>query len=232
MVLDQFIQRRRTYQIIWTIGLFLFSLAAFSQFLGTVNGWVENPNYYRLWYLAGAMGTSSFLGMGTIFLMWPRRIGVIILSVLVTAFVIAGIMVFSAPVDLSMLPQHSTEEVTGKAFPTYLRALTPFFNIFGAGFLAFGALQSAWIFWRKRIKLYRVVSNVFIAGGAFAASSAGLITRFNLSGSDAFSLATLMGVTLIFIGFLISIEVFEEIRIPFTGIMLKRRHNTTKTETA
>jgi hypothetical protein len=225
MLLDQFIQRRKTYQIIWTVGLFLFFLAAFSQFLGTSNGWVNNTNYYRLWYLCGAMGTSSFLGMGTIFLIAPRKLAIAVLGVLLVAFITAAVLVFSSSVDLQLLPSNSTQEVTGKAFPTYVRVITPIFNIFGAGFLAFGALQSAWMFWRKRIKLYRVFSNIFIAAGAFAASSAGIITRFNLSSSDAFSLATLLGVTLIFIGFLISIEIFEEIRVPFTKILLKRRQS-------
>ncbi|MEI7554529.1 hypothetical protein [Candidatus Chlorohelix sp.] len=225
MVFDQFILRHKTYQVIWTIGLLLFCLAAFSQFLGTSNGWIENANYYRLWYLAGAMGTSSFLGMGTIFLIASRKVALPVLGILILCFITALVLVFTAQVDLSQLPANATEEVTGKAFPTYVRVMTPFFNIFGAGFLLFGAIQSTFVFWRKRIRFYRVLSNIFIALGAFAASSAGFITRFNLSGSDAFSLATLLGVTFIFIGFLISIEVFEEVRIPFTRILLKRRNN-------
>ncbi len=224
MVFDQFLQRRRTYQIVWTIGLLLFALAAFAQFLGTTKGWQSDTNYYRLWYICGAIGTSAFLGMGTIFLIAPRRVAVITLAGLVLAFTVAAILVFSAPVEVTALPTVSTEEVKGTGFPTYVRLITPFFNIFGAGFLAFGAAQSAWVFWRKRIKLYRVLSNGFIFGGALAASAAGTIERFHLAnGADAFSLATLLGVTLIFIGFLISIEVFNEFRIPFTRIILKER---------
>lgn len=223
MVLDQFVRRRKTYQVIWTVGLWMFAVAAFSQYLGTAFGWQEHINAYRLWYLCGAISTSAFLGMGTVFLVLPRRAALVALAVLLVAFVAAAALIFTAPVDATMLPTHTGEEITGKGFPTYVRILTPFFNIFGAGFLAFGALHSAFTFWRKRIKFYRVISNLFIAGGAFAASSAGLITRFNLSGADAFSLATLLGVTLIFVGFLISIEVFEEFRIPFTGVVLHER---------
>jgi hypothetical protein len=230
MVFDQFVQRRKTYQIVWTIGLLLFSLAAFAQYLGTSNGWVGDANYYRLWYICGAIGTSSFLGMGTIFLIAPRRVAVITLAGLLLAFTLAAVLVFTAPVDLSALPRVSTEEVKGTGFPDYVRLLTPFFNIFGAGFLAFGAAQSAWVFWRKRIKLYRVISNCFIFAGALTASAAGTIERFHLaSGADAFSLATLLGVTLIFAGFLISIEVFNEFRIPFTHIVIKERQARAET---
>lgn len=224
MVLDQFLHKHKTYQIVWTIGLFMFSAAAFAQFLGTANGWTSDTNYYRLWYICGAIGTSSFLGMGTVFLIAKRRLAVATLIGLVTAFVVAAILVFTAPVNVAALPTVSTDEVKGTGFPDYVRLLTPFFNIFGAGFLAFGAAQSAYVFWRKRIKLYRVVSNCFIFGGALAASAAGTIERFHLAnGADAFSLATLLGVTLIFIGFLISIEVFNEFRVPFTNITLKER---------
>ena len=224
MVFDQFLRRRKTYQIVWTIGLFLFTVAAFAQFLGSANGWRTDPNYYRVWYICGAMGTSSFLGMGTVFLIASRRVAVLTLVGLSVAFVAAAVLVFTAPVDVMALPTISTEEVKGTAFPAYIRLLTPFFNIFGAGFLAFGAAQSAWVFWRKRIKLYRVVSNGFIFAGALTASAAGTIERFLLAnGSDAFSLATLLGVTLIFVGFLVSIEVFNEFRVPFTNIILKER---------
>lgn len=224
MVFDQFLHKHKTYQIVWTIGLFMFSAAAFAQFLGTANGWQSDTNYYRLWYICGAMGTSAFLGMGTVFLIARRKLAVATLAVLVAAFVTAAILVFTASVEITALPSVSTQEVTGAGFPSYVRILTPFFNIFGAGFLAFGAAQSAWVFWRKRIKLYRVVSNCFIFAGAMAASAAGTIERFHLAnGADAFSLATLIGVSLIFVGFLISIEVFNEFRVPFTGITLKER---------
>ncbi len=224
MVFDQFLRRRKTYQIIWTIGLLLFALAAFAQFFGTAFGWRSDVNYYRVWYLCGAIGTSSFLGLGTIFLIAPRRWAVAALGLLSLAFILAAGLVFLAPVEVSALPLSSTEEIKGAGFPAYVRFLTPFFNIFGAGFLAFGALQSAWVFWRKRIKLYRVVSNSFIAAGAFAASAAGTFSRFGIAyGADAFSLATLLGVSLIFIGFLISIEVFNEFRVPFTNLVLHER---------
>ncbi len=224
MVLDQFLHKYKTYQIVWTIGLFLFSVASFAQFLGTANGWQSDTNYYRLWYICGAMGTSAYLGMGTIFLIARRKLAVGTLIGLTIAFIVAAVLVFTAPVEVTALPLVSTEEVKGTGFPSYVRLLTPFFNIFGAGFLAFGAAQSAWVFWSKRIKLYRVVSNCCIFGGAMAASAAGTIERFHLAnGADAFSLATLLGVTLIFIGFLISIEVFNEFRVPFTNITLKER---------
>lgn len=224
LVFDQFLNRRKTYQIVWTIGLFFYCVASLAQFLGATNGWQSNVNYYRLWYLGGAIATSAFLGMGTVFLIAKRQVAVGVLVGLLVAFVLAAGLVFSAPIDLAGLPVDPNHEVKGTGFPGYVRALTPFFNIFGAGFLGIGALHSAWVFWRKRIKLYRVISNCLICGGAFASSSAGIISRFGVAeGAAAFSIATLLGVTLIFGGFLLSIEVFAEFRVPFTRFVLWNR---------
>lgn len=260
-VLDQYLHRHKIYQLIWTIGLFLFSLAAFAQFLGTQFGWRGSDQlYFRLWFWGGALGTSAFLGMGTIYLMAkpkPARYTLIGLSV---AFGVAGVLTLVAPVDTSVLPQCSAQEISVKvavkngqldtvcpnpqvapantkngqvlyALPGYVWGLAPFFNIFGAGFFIFGALQSAWVFWRKRLKPHRAVSNLVIMAGGLVAASAGLFQDAGIRGY-AFSLATLLAVILIFIGFLVSIEVFEEFRVPFTNIVIKKRHLVSEQTTA
>lgn len=252
-VFDQYLHRHKTYQIIWTVGLFLFSLAAFAQYLGTQYGWRSvDQLYFRVWFLCGALGTSAFLGMGTIYLMAKPKLARYTLIGLIVAFSVAGVLTFVAPVDTSVLPQCSAQEVSVKvaiknghldtvcsnpqpapantadgkvlyALPGYVWGLAPFFNIFGAGFFIFGALQSAWVFWRKRIKPHRAVSNVIIMLGGLIAASAGVFQDAGIRGY-AFSLATLLAVSCIFIGFLVSIEVFEEFRVPFTDIVLKKRH--------
>lgn len=252
MVFDQYLHKHKTYQIVWTFGLLLFSIAAFAQFLGTNFGWRDqNQLFFRIWFLCGALGTSAFLGMGTVFLVARPKLARYTLIGLLVAFGLAAVLVLVAPVDSSVLPACPTQEISVKvaitnghfdtvcpnppvapvagakaiyALPGYVWGLAPFFNIFGAGFLGLGALQSAWVFWRKRVKPYRVISNFIIFLGALTASSAGVFQDAGIRGY-AFSLATLLAVTLIFIGFLVSIEVFEEFRVPFTNIVLKQRRN-------
>ena len=42
----------------------------------------------------------------------------------------------------------------------------------------------------------------------------------------SFFIGELLGVVFIFLGFLVSIEVFSDVRLPFTHIVLRRRERT------
>jgi hypothetical protein len=72
-VLDQWLRRRRAYQLVWTIGLLLYGISAGTEFLGSAFGW--NEPLYRSWYLFGAFGVAAYLGLGTIFLLNRTRFG-------------------------------------------------------------------------------------------------------------------------------------------------------------
>lgn len=221
-VLDQYLHRRRPHQLVWTVGLVWYGVSTFTQHLGAANGW--DPFLYRLWYLAGAYLVAAYLGMGTIYLMAPRRLAHGIMAVLVVASLVAAALVFSAPVDAARLP-HPGENPTADAFPPFpvspVRVLTPIFNIFGTIPLVGGALWSAWRLYRQGAMPYRVISNTLIAGGALLVAGASALTRFGIPAGLA--VGQLLGVVLIFTGFLVSIEVFDHFRVPFTNVVLARR---------
>jgi hypothetical protein len=67
----------------------------------------------------------------------------------------------------------------------------------------------------------RVRATLLIAVGAIVASSTDTLHRFG--STDLFQIGKFVGVLLLFGGFLISVEVFREIRIPFTSLTLRRR---------
>ena len=67
----------------------------------------------------------------------------------------------------------------------------------------------------------RVPSTMLIALGGFFPSLTGSLARFGMT--EAFFLGELLGVVFLFAGFLVSIEVFREIRIPFTRVVLHTR---------
>jgi uncharacterized membrane protein len=67
----------------------------------------------------------------------------------------------------------------------------------------------------------RVPSTILIAIGGFVPSLTGSLARFEVT--SAFFLGELLGVVFLFAGFLVSIEVFREIRIPFTKVVLHTR---------
>jgi len=67
----------------------------------------------------------------------------------------------------------------------------------------------------------RVPATILIAVGAFIPSLTDGLNRFG--STELFQLGKFLGVVFLFVGFLVSIEVFREIRIPFTSIGLATR---------
>lgn len=73
MLLDQWFQRRRSFQLVWGIGLLWYGIAAGTEFLGSALGW--NGALYRTWYLVGAFLVPAYLGAGTLYLLHKTRFG-------------------------------------------------------------------------------------------------------------------------------------------------------------
>lgn len=65
----------------------------------------------------------------------------------------------------------------------------------------------------------RVPATILIAIGGFVPTLTDSLNRFGVI--DFFSLGLLVGAVFIFLGFLVSIEVFHDLRVPFTGIVLR-----------
>ncbi|TMG69323.1 MAG: hypothetical protein E6H86_02775 [Chloroflexi bacterium] len=76
MVLDQWRQRRRAFQLVWGIGLIWYGIATGTEFLGSTFGWSEP--LYRTWYLIGAFLVPSYLGAGTLYLLQKTRFGYLV----------------------------------------------------------------------------------------------------------------------------------------------------------
>jgi hypothetical protein len=70
---DQWRERRQPFQLIWALGMLFFGVASGCEALGAAFGW--NEALYRTWYLAGAVWTAGWLGLGTTFLLSRTRFG-------------------------------------------------------------------------------------------------------------------------------------------------------------
>ena len=208
IVLDQFLARRKPYQLIWAIGLFMFFIATGTEFWTGL--WGLNQVVYRLWYLFGAIFVAAYLGMGTLYLLARRRVAHIIMVILLVASLYAAFRVFTVNIDVSTL-----EQLSGEAMPLGVRLMTPFFNTFGTVARVGGAIYSAWVFWRHRLMSHRVVSNILVAVGALLPAFGGTLARFGVSPATARPSLELLGIIIIFIGFLRSREVFGLYRFPF-----------------
>ena len=73
MVFDQWRQTRRSFQLVWAIGLLWYGISAGTEFAGSAFGWSEP--LYRAWYLIGAFYVAAYLGMGTIYLLARTSFG-------------------------------------------------------------------------------------------------------------------------------------------------------------
>jgi hypothetical protein len=83
------------------------------------------------------------------------------------------------------------------------------------------SIPSAWRAFRAGTLNSRVPATLLIALGGFIPGWTSGLSRFGVTWS--FFIGELVGLVLIFLGFLVSIEVFSDVRLPFTRIVLRRR---------
>lgn len=72
-LLDQWRDRRQTFQLVWAVGMAFFGVAAACEAIAAATGW--NETLYRAWYLTGAVWTAGWLGLGSAFLLNRTRFG-------------------------------------------------------------------------------------------------------------------------------------------------------------
>jgi hypothetical protein len=201
LIFRRYIRRRGPYLLLWGIGMTFYGIGGFCEAAYGLWGW--NPLIFRLWYLFGAILVAAWLGQGTVYLLARRRWADGLMIALAIGSLYAAFRVFSAELDPGLMTSglHTASELSGHAIVTPgVRGLTPIFNLYGTVTLVGGALYSAWIFWRKRILLHRVLGNLMIAAGALLPAFGGAFSRFGVSG--VLYLSELLGAILLFLGFL------------------------------
>ena len=226
IVLDQYFARRRPFQLLWTIGLFMYGLSAFTEFYTETYGLYLIM--FRIWFLFGAICVAAFLGQGTVYLLLKRRTAHILMIIVIIISIYSAVRLFSAGIDLG-----TAAGLTDKIIvPTDIGILTGLMNVYGKVTLVGGALYSAWIFWRKRILPHRVQSNVLIAVGALLPAIGGSLLKLGAVRGIPFYVLELTGVIIIFIGFLRTKEVFGIFRFPLVhGFARVKEPNQVQGET-
>lgn len=71
----------------------------------------------------------------------------------------------------------------------------------------------AWVYWRRRLMPHRAISNILIAVGAVLPAFGGTLMRFG-GALTTFYLLEVLGIIIIFAGFLRSREIFGFYRVP------------------
>jgi hypothetical protein len=201
LILKRYGERRHRHHLLWGIGMVFYGIGSACEAYYGALGW--NPWVFRLWYLFGAILVAAWLGQGTVYLLVKRRWAHALMILLALGSLYGLGRVFTAELDPTLMTSsfHTGSELSGRAIVTPgVRLLTPFFNLYGTLTLVGGAAWSAWIFWRKRILLHRVLGNVLIAAGAILPALGGTFSRFGISG--ALYVCELLGAALIFTGYL------------------------------
>ncbi len=200
-VFRRYARRHGAHLLLWGIGMVMYGIGGFCEGYYAAFGW--NPLVFRLWYLFGAMLVAAWLGQGTVYLLAKKRWADVLMIILGVASLYGAVRVFGAQLDPAQMGTslHTGSELSGNAIVSGgVRSLTPIFNLYGTVTLVGGAAYSAWLFWRKRVLLHRVIGNVLIAFGALLPAFGGTFSRLGIGG--ALYLSELLGAVLMFIGFI------------------------------
>ena len=177
--------------------------------------------------------------------------GHVVMGLLVAATAIVALLVLTAPLPGPGFALDPVTQVpVGTAMPAHLRIVSGPFNIAGALCLVFGAVYSVYVYMPKRKVLgarfgalavlvnlvaslpraftellqgrlnSRVPATLLIALGGLVPSLTSGLNRFGVTW--AFFLGEFVGILLIFAGFLVSEEVFRNLRLPALTLWQRR----------
>jgi hypothetical protein len=208
--LDRWLRRRRPHELAWTVSLGFFALGSAALWWSESVGW--SLGSFRIFYLAGAVLNVPWLALGTVYLLAGPNVGdrVKWWLVLLSGFA-AGVILF-APTRTGV---SGTELPTGKdVFGVAPRVLAAVGSGVAAIVIIAGAVWSAWRVWRGRVPSLGaartvlapgrlVASNLLVAVGTLVLSASGTVAG-RLGKDRAFTLTLLVGITILFVGFLVA----------------------------
>lgn len=206
---DRWLRRRRPHDGAWTVSLILFALGSGALWWAQSRGW--SLTSFRIFFLAGAILNVPWLALGTVYLLAGKVAGNALRAWLIgLSGAAAGVVLIAptkAPVDPAELPRGA--EIFGVA-PRVFAAV-------GSGVAALviivGALWSIGRVVRGRVPAIgshrrqvgnwrrTATANALIAAGTLVLSASGTLAG-RLGEERAFIVTLLVGVTILFSGFL------------------------------
>lgn len=197
---ERFVVRRRAYDGVWAVAMLMFALASAAVVGGVVFGWTEFA--FRVYWLFGAILTVPYLFAGEVYLLAPRRrVGDVVLAVVVALSVFAAVAVWASAV--AALPLQAKlplgKDVFGTDATAYRLAQV---LAFPAYFLLLGGLVwSAWQTRNRKDLRHVTVGTLLIALGATVVAI-GSGVGAGLHVVWLFSISLAVGVLLMYLGFL------------------------------
>lgn len=195
----QWYERRRPNLLAWTVALAMFSVASLAPAVGMLGEWT--PAWYRVYYLFGAIANVPVLGLGTIYLLGPRRLGHAAAAVVTVATLLAAIAVWQAQLDARLLDTEGIPKGS-EVMSAGIRMLARVYSFAGFFVVVGGAVWSATRLLRQRradLRRLAVANGLIAAGTTVVALGSG----FAFYGRGLpFAIGLFVGVSLMFWGFL------------------------------
>ncbi len=201
LILRQYLERRKMHQLMWTIAVALWTIGVAAELAATLSGW--STFTYRAYYATGALLIPAWLGMGTLYLVTPRKWADRVLAVLVVLSAIGIILIAVWPIAPGQLQSTAGSFVPLKVFPLFpIQLLLIILNTFGALAFIGGALWSTVHFMRMQAMAERALATALIAAGGIIAAVAHSLGA--LGGIELFRVSELIALLFIFVGFVLS----------------------------
>ena len=179
----------------WAIGVFAFAAGTITESLTTLIGWQEP--LFRAWYISGALFGGFPLAQGTVYLLLDRKKADRLTAVVLSVALVAATCVLLTPIDMSLVETH---RLSGRVMEwTWVRAFSPFINLYAVTFLVGGAVYSALKYRKSPGMSHRVIGNWLIAIGALLPGIGGSFTRFGHV--EVLYVTELVGIVLIYFGY-------------------------------
>src|SRR6266700_4640889 len=206
VVLRQYLQRHRTYQLYWTIALTMAFVATLAYVFMIVAQPASETGilFFRLYYILGAALMPSWLGLGSIALLARKRFTNISLIILCLLSVLAIVLLSFTSIDKQQLSQIAGTPGTGILQPAIGAWLITIIVLNTLGVLAVVgvAIYSGWQMVRRQGTSSLLWANVLILTGDLINALAGTTARLGIK--NIFWLIMTVGWTVFFIGVLLA----------------------------
>jgi len=230
---DRWQVRGQPHELAWTIAMTLFAIGSLALWWAEATGWTIFV--FRIFFLSGAVLNVGWLALGTIYLIAGTTTGDRIRNYLIglSAFSIGVVLVAPAKKEISVGEFPSARELFGVT-PRILAAV-------GSGvpalIIIFGALWSTYRVIKKssptistrnvrivKSPLRLATSNILVAAGTIVLSASGSLAG-RLGKDRAFAVTLLIGLCILFAGFLVATNTSQTTLPVTTGDKLKLSAN-------
>lgn len=202
-VFTRYRQRGGLHLLFWTFGLVLYGLGTLTE---VVMLFTFNVLALKIWYISGAMLTAAWLGQGSINLLVRKRGVARALNILLVVIsLVAILLLLTAPVTSAAASFNPSDPISSQYKEILTRSgliifLTILLNLYGTVTLVGGAIYSAFLFWRKKVLLNRMLGNILIAAGAMFPAMGGSFLKAGLP--DWLYLSEFLGAVVMYVGFI------------------------------